>query len=77
MSNFRFDLNGAGVRELLQSSQMQSILAAEGAKVAARAGDGYSSAVHVHSKRAVANIFPDTKESARDNYENNTLLKDL
>jgi len=65
------------VRELLQSSQMQSILAAEGAKVAARAGDGYSSAVHVHSKRAVANIFPDTKESARDNYENNTLLKAL
>jgi hypothetical protein len=56
---------------------MQSILAAEGAKVAARAGDGYSSAVHVHSKRAVANIFPDTKESARDNYENNTLLKAL
>lgn len=72
---YKFKLNGAGVRELLQSGEMRNILSAEASRKAQRAGSGYSSEVRVGQKRAYANIFPSTKEAAHDNYENNTLEK--
>lgn len=72
---FKFVLNSEGVRELLQSDEMQQILAEKGAQKAAQAGDGYDSLVKVHSKRAVAYIHPSTPEAEQDNFENNTLLK--
>ena len=75
MNNVRIEINDAGVQELLKSSEMQSLLDSYGAQKAAQAGEGYDHAVHVHQKRAVANVFPATKEAAHDNYENNTLLK--
>lgn len=68
-------LNEAGVQALLKSSEMQAILSNYGRQKASQAGKGYSSEVHVHSKRAVANVFPADAESARDNYQNNTLVK--
>ena len=71
------ELDEAGIQELLKSGEMQAILASEGQRIAANAGPGYTSTVHVHSKRAVANVYPETKEAARDNRENNTLLKAL
>lgn len=72
---FKFKLNGAGVRELLQSGAMRNILSAEASRKASQAGTGYSSEVHIGQKRAYANIFPNTKEAVQDNYENNTLEK--
>ncbi|MDO5131445.1 MAG: hypothetical protein Q4D81_00500 [Eubacteriales bacterium] len=75
MGKIRFELNKEGVRELLQSREMQDELAAQAQKKAAAAGDGYSSDVHIGTKRAYANIYPSTKEAAHDNYENNTLEK--
>lgn len=68
-------LNSKGVQELLKSNEMQDILGRYGAQKAAQAGDGYASETHVFTKRAVCNVYPDTKEAAHDNYENNTLLK--
>lgn len=70
-----FELNEDGVRELLQSDEMQTILGELARSKAAQAGPDYGSEVHVYSKRAVANIFPASAEAAHDNYENNTLLK--
>ena len=72
---FKFKLNGAGVRELLQSGAMRNVLSSEASRKASQAGTGYSSAVHIGQKRAYANVFPDTEEAAHDNYENNTLEK--
>ena len=75
MSKFKFELNHAGVRELLKGSEMKAILADAASRKAAQAGAGYSSEVHTGERRLYANIFPATKEAAGDNYENNTLEK--
>lgn len=75
MAKIKIELNDAGVQSLLKGQKMQEILAVHAAAKAQQAGAGYDSAVHVFSKRAVANIFPDTEEAAQDNYNNNTLLK--
>ena len=75
MSDIVFDPDTAGIRELLKGSGMQGILKEYGQQKAAQAGPGYNYAVHVHQKRAVANIYPDSEEAAQDNYDNNTLLK--
>ena len=71
----KFELNSAGVQELLKGGPMQGILGSLAAGKASQAGEGYDSDVHVGQKRAYANIFPATKEAAHDNYENNTLEK--
>lgn len=73
--SFKVELNGAGVRELLKSGQMQAILRKEAAKKANAAGNGYKSDVHVGQKRSYANIYPGTYEARIDNLENNTLEK--
>lgn len=75
MANVKFELNRDGVRELLQSAQMQSILSGYGQQKAQQAGAGYASKVRVHKRRAVAYVYPETSEATHDNYENNTLLK--
>lgn len=70
-----FKLNQKGVRELLQSQAMQSILEDFADKKAQAAGDGYASEVHVGKNRSYANIYPESKEAYFDNLENNTLEK--
>ena len=75
MSNFELELNEAGIRELLKGPEMQNVLAEIGKQRANAAGSGYGSDVHVFQKRAVVHIFPQTYEAAKDNYENNTLIK--
>lgn len=77
MSNVKFVLNSAGVRELLKSAEMQSILAGYANEVADRAGEGYEARYHVGKKRAYANVGAITPEAKRDNMDNNTLLKSL
>lgn len=77
MAKFKFELDKAGVAQLLKSPEMQSLLGGMGVQRASMAGDGYASDVHVFQKRAVAHIYADTPEAKRDNYDNNTLLKVL
>lgn len=71
----KFKLNSAGVQELLKSGAMKSVLSQNAAKKANAAGEGYASSVHIGQKRAYANVYPETKEAAFDNLENNTLEK--
>ena len=40
-----------------------------------RAGSDYAHRTHVASFVAISNVYPDSKEAAKDNYKNNTLLK--
>ena len=75
MSNFKLVLNNEGIQALLKSSEMQSYLGELASSKASAAGPGYESEVHVYSKRAAANIYPTDFKSAKDNYDNNTLLK--
>jgi len=73
MSKMQFKLNGAGVRELMQSGEMVSVLESYADEIAARAGGGYN--VHIGPTRANVSVVAETEEAAQDNYENNTLLK--
>lgn len=77
MSKVRIELNSAGIREMLRSSEMQALLAERAAEIAMRAGDGYSSDTYLTGGRAIASAFAETKEAYRDNLDNNTLLRSL
>ena len=77
MNKVKFELNLAGLNELMKSPEMQSVIDAKGAEVAKRAGEEYKHRTHVANYVAITNVFPDTKEAAKDNYTNNTLLKAL
>ena len=69
----KFELNYAGVGELLKSPEMIAVLEANAGAVANNAGDGYD--VYVGPHRANVSVRTATKEAERDNYKNNTLLK--
>lgn len=75
MAKVQFELNLPGLNELMKSPEMESILDAAGAAVASAAGPDYGHRVHQASFVAICNVYPDSKEAAKENYEENTLLK--
>lgn len=76
MSNIlKFELNRNGVRELLQSSEIQAIIKQHASAKASQAGSGYAYDVKVGKSRAYANIYAETEEAKKDNFANNTLEK--
>lgn len=77
MSKAKFELNRAGVRELLRSQEMMNICREYADGVQARAGDGYEVTTHVGRNRVNASVHAETYEARKDNYDNNTLLKAL
>ena len=75
MSNFKFKLNQSGVRELMKSTEMQSVLTNYASNIRNRCGDGYEQDIYVGSNRANAMVSAATVKAKRDNNKNNTLLK--
>ena len=75
MSKVRFELNKAGVRELLRSQEMMTVCKEYAERIRSRAGAGYEVSTYVGTNRVNASVYADTYEARRDNYENNTLLK--
>lgn len=73
----KFELNLAGLNELMKSEKMESCLMEAGRAVATASGVGYESDVHKASFVSIANVYPATKEAARKNRKENTLLKGL
>ena len=75
MSKFKFVLNRAGVRQLMQSEEMQAILNEKATKALNRLGGGYKSDIYVGKNRANAMVYADTYQAKRDNLKNNSILK--
>lgn len=77
MSKVRFKLNRAGVRELMQSPEAQSVVLEYANNILSRcpSGLGYEVSTSVGTTRVNASVFAATPEARRDNYNNNTLLK--
>ncbi len=75
MNKVEFELNLPGLNELMKSPEMCAILEENGSAVAMAAGDEYATRVHQASFVAIANVYPETQKAAKDNYDNNTLLK--
>ena len=71
----KVELNLQGLNELMKSPEMQAHLEQAGEQIAITAGEGYATRVHTADYVAICNVYPDTKEAAKDNYDNNTLLR--
>lgn len=75
MANMKFKLNSDGVRELLKSQEMQSVLIEKATGIKNRCGEGYTQDVYVGKNRANAMVKAETYQAKRDNLKNNTILK--
>lgn len=75
MSKFKFELNKKGVRELMQSEEMQAILKGKADNALNSLGEGYKSDTYVGKNRANAMVYADTYQAKKDNLENNSILK--
>ena len=81
MADFKFELNRDGVRELLQSAEMQGIVQelAEGVsgRAAGMTGLEYKVTAKAGRNRATATVSPDSAHAYYENLQHNTLLKAL
>lgn len=75
MSKLKFKLNRAGVRELMQSNEMQAILNDKANEAINRLGTGYAMDTRVGKNRANAMVYAETYQAKKDNLENNSILK--
>ncbi|MDT2797074.1 hypothetical protein P7H47_07445 [Enterococcus cecorum] len=75
MNSFKFKLNRSGVRELMKSTEMQSVLTNYASNIRNRCGNGYEQDIYIGSNRANAMVSAATTKAKRDNKKNNTLLK--
>ena len=75
MSKFKFELNQAGVRALMQSPEMQSILKDKAGNAVNRLGSGYDSDIFVGKNRANAMVYADSFKARLENSRGNTILK--
>lgn len=76
MSKVKVELNQTGVRELLQSSEVMSVVKSEAEQRAALVGAGYEVSTFVGRTRVNASyISAVSDEAQQDNLENNTLLR--
>ena len=71
-----FVLDKKGVRELLQSAEMQTVIEEYTERVQSNAGQGYSHNVKTVN-RVVGRVIAESADARRDNNEHNTLLKAL
>lgn len=77
MSNVTFELNLAGLNELMKSEEMQTILESASAQVANNAGKGFGHRVGVASFTAIGNVYAENAAAAKKAYKDNSLLKAL
>lgn len=78
--NFQLDING--LRELMKSEEMQTVLTEAGdevANIASNMSDGepYGVRPHTASYVAIANIYPDSEAAAKMNSDMNIAVKAL
>ena len=75
MGKVKFELNRAGVRELLQSSEMMAICQEYASNAVAQLGEGYEMSTHVGKSRVNASVIATTYQARKENAENNSILK--
>ena len=77
MADIEFKLNLPGLNELMKSPEMQAALDTAGERVRDIAGEGYATSARTGRYIGFCNIYPEDKKAAKDNAENNTLIKAL
>ena len=71
----KFVLNRIGVRELMQSTEMQMVLNERASQAVQRLGAGYASDSYVGKTRANAMVYADSFDAKLENLRNNSILK--
>lgn len=77
MNSVKFELDIEGLREIMKSKEMQSILSENAGKVQITAGRDYGSKTYEGGYTAISVIYPENGAGMTDNAEHNTLLKAL
>lgn len=77
MGKIEYEMNYAGIGELLKCAELCDGMQAIGDSIAARAGDGFVADTQVGKKRAHTFVRATTTSAYYDNLRNNTLLKAL
>lgn len=77
MSKVEFELNRDGVKELLKSSEMQTLMQECGSAVQSAAGEEYECEIRVGANRCWANVSAATPHAYYSNLKHNTLVKSL
>lgn len=75
MAKVKFELNHAGVRDLMKSHEMVSVLEGYANKALSSLGDGYEAETFQGQNRANVEVKAVTFKARRDNAKNNTILK--
>lgn len=77
MSKVKFVLNRAGVRDLLRSNEMMSVVSEKANQALGSLGDGYEVNTLTGVNRVNAEIVAVTYAARKENSQNNTILKAL
>ena len=77
MGNVKYEMNYAGIGQLLKCPELCEGMQSIGQTVANRAGDEYGADTEVGKKRAHTFVRPKTAGAYYENLKNNTLLKAL
>ena len=75
MAKFKFELNRAGVRELLRSQEMADICKEYADNAVSKLGEGHEVTVQTGRNRVNAQVAATTYKAKRANYKDNTILK--
>ena len=75
MGKVKVELNLKGINEVMKSPQIMAACEAAGRAVASAAGSEYGTSSGTIKYIAYCNVFPDSKKAAKDNHDNNTILK--
>ena len=70
-----FELNEQGVRALLKSAEMESVVREKANEAVKRLPSGYEADTHVGKNRVNASVRTKTYAAVKDNSKNNSLLK--
>lgn len=73
----KFELNRAGVRELMTSPEMMAICKEKADTALSRLGAGYEVTTHTGKNRVNAEVRAVTYKARKENSQNNTILKSL
>lgn len=75
MSNYQFELNRDGVRQIMQSAEMKVVLEETAQHIAQNAEGDYKVDTITGRRRANAEVSCASAQTYYDNLKNNTLLK--
>lgn len=75
MAKVKVSLSYSGLGEILRSQEMAACVKSEADRIASNGGAGYASDQKSMGTRQIASVFTETAEAAKDNMQNNTLLK--